>query len=109
MPDRGLNKPKPVVTAWMFGSVTMLVTVNCVNSFTVCVLTGDTPGAMFASLTITVKKLTAVNSGLTGSNGSRLTTTTVTVLVLGLWLCAGIHVKMPLLSMFIPGNGLIRA
>src|SRR6202522_965781 len=108
IPSSGLTRPYPVVTAWMFGSVAVLVTVNGICSFTVCVpITGST-GAMLISFTITVKLFVAVNVGLTGSKLSLFVTTTVIVFVPGLCIWLGAQVKTPLLSMFIPCNALIR-
>ena len=63
---------------------------------------------MLTSFTITVKLFVAVKAGFTGSNASLLVTTTVMVFVPGLCVWLGVQVKMPLLSMFIPGSGLTR-
>src|ERR1700678_692122 len=88
----------------MHGSLAVLVTVKSVSSFTVLVgITGST-GASLTSRTTTVKLLVAVNTGLTRSYGSLLVTTVVTVLVPGLWFCAGVQVMIPLALMTMPAG-----
>ena len=80
----------------MFVSEAVFVTVNRVSSFTVCVAMFDNTGAMFTSLTITVKVLVAVKIGLIRSKVSVLVTIVVIRFVLGLCACAGVHVMIPL-------------
>ena len=60
-------------------------------------------------VTITVKLLVAVSTGLTRSNTSLLVTTVVIVLVDGPCAWLGVQAMMPLVLMLMPAGGLIRA
>ena len=100
-PAGGFTKPYPVMVEWIFDSVAALVTVSNVNSLTLVCAAAGSAGATFTSSTTTLKLLVMLNGGVPLS-----VTTTATVSVPGLWVCAGVQVKMPLLApIFIPGNG----
>ena len=86
----------------MFGSLAVLVTVNSVNSFTYCVGTLISTGAVFTSRTTARKLLVADRCGFTRSYGLLFVTAVVTRFVLGLWFCCGVQVITPLASIAIP-------
>ena len=92
----------------MFVSVAALVKVNVLNSPIVCVEMFVSVGATFTSFTTTVNELVAVSLGLFVSKESRLVTTVVKVLVLGLWVCSGDQVMTPLALMLAPEGATSR-
>src|SRR5438876_267626 len=81
-------------------SLAVIVTVSVLSSVTVCTVGTVSSGALFASVTITVKLLVALNGGTPLS-----VTTVVIVLVLGPCVSLGVQWITPKLSMLAPDGG----
>ena len=86
----------------------VFVTVNCVKAKTVRVEMTGNVGAIFTSLTMTVKVFVEVRAGFTKSYGLLLVATVVIKFVLGLWVWAGVQVMTPLALMTMLFGGLTR-
>src|SRR2546425_8599617 len=87
----------------MSESVAVLVTMSVVNSEMVRSVWAGSTGALFTSVTVTIKLLVAL------SGGKALSVTTVVMrLVLGPWASVGVQVMTPLVLICAPEGGLIK-
>src|SRR6185295_9274465 len=104
-PAGALTKAKVSVLDGRSASVAVLVTVSVVNSLMVCVPGTVNTGAVFTSLTTTVKLLVTLRLGVPLS-----LTFTVMVFVDGPWASVGVQVSTPVTeSRLTPAGGLTKA
>ena len=101
IPFGGLRSRYEILLAGISLSVAVLITVSVVRAEMVRSVCAGRIGALFTSLTVTVKLLVALKGGVPLS-----VTTVLTVLVLGPCASVGVHVITPAVLMAAPGGAL---